>query len=417
MTSWSGSTLSETLPPRGRVHIVGAGPVGLVLAALLQSQEGRTVHLYEKRHEYKRTRMVKLAPYLVADSVESYRNDHIDGESVASIFDPEELEEGLAFRQAIPGDLMALLREWSQGFCPLNVIERSLSNLIDTRGSRGSNTVHRSSMVMTADDAMAMLAPGDILIDCTGCKSLLRDELVPNAGSAVSGANSLTIRLEYAIVVTFLYGQPYVCNEYCKYYKNIENVTYKFIPAVDRTCYDGNISHVTGIVNITAEDYEAMPPQFDGQWLRDNFPGVAQSMDRFIDKIKQESHGELMGDLEIVRIPLVLYRGRNFTSRRWRTPAFADQPFAKSPVFLLGDSAIGSPYFQSISLGFECAMFLAGLIAQHDLPVSSMLDRYELFTYKQWLRVYMRSKMIKHNKDLFESIDDRIALLDKLHIY
>jgi hypothetical protein len=144
MTSWSGSTLSATLPPRGRVHIVGAGPVGLVLAALLQSQEGRTVHLYEKRHEYKRTRMVKLAPYLVADSVESYRNDHIDGESVASIFDPEELEEGLAFRQAIPGDLMALLREWSQGFCPLNVIERSLSNLIDTRGSRGSNTVHRS---------------------------------------------------------------------------------------------------------------------------------------------------------------------------------------------------------------------------------------------------------------------------------
>jgi hypothetical protein len=35
-----------------------------------------------------------------------------------------------------------------------------------------------------------------------------------------------------------------------------------------------------------------------------------------------------------------------------------DHPFASSPVFLVGDSAIGSPYFQSISLGFECAMFL-----------------------------------------------------------
>ena len=46
-----------------------------------------------------------------------------------------------------------------------------------------------------------------------------------------------------------------------------------------------------------------------------------------------------------------------------------------------------------------------------------MLDRYELYIYKQWLRVYMRSKMIKHNKDLFESIDDPLALLDKLHIY
>ena len=46
-----------------------------------------------------------------------------------------------------------------------------------------------------------------------------------------------------------------------------------------------------------------------------------------------------------------------------------------------------------------------------------VLDRYELFVYKQWLRVYMRSKMIKHNKDLFESIDDTPALLEKLHIY
>jgi 2-polyprenyl-6-methoxyphenol hydroxylase-like FAD-dependent oxidoreductase len=86
-------------------------------------------------------------------------------------------------------------------------------------------------------------------------------------------------------------------------------------------------------------------------------------------------------------------------------------------VFLAGDAAIGSPYFQSISLGFECAMYLAGLVAQRDLPLDEMLDRYELYSYKQWLRVYMRSKMIKHNKDLFESLDDPFALLEKLHIY
>ena len=62
-------------------------------------------------------------------------------------------------------------------------------------------------------------------------------------------------------------------------------------------------------------------------------------------------------------------------------------------------------------------MFLAGLIAQRDLPLRDRLDRYELYTYKQWLRVYMRSKMIKHNKNLFESIDDKDALLNQLHIY
>src|SRR5215210_10581 len=111
------------------VHVIGAGPVGLLLTALLQSMEGFSVRLYEKRREYTRTRMVQLAPYLVADSIASYCTDYIDGESVEAIFEPSELAEGLAFRQSIPPDLMGLLRQWTLGFCPLNVIERALSEL------------------------------------------------------------------------------------------------------------------------------------------------------------------------------------------------------------------------------------------------------------------------------------------------
>jgi 2-polyprenyl-6-methoxyphenol hydroxylase-like FAD-dependent oxidoreductase len=401
----------ETTPARERrVHIIGAGPVGLFLTALLQPVKGLSVHLYEKRHEYTRTRMVQLSSYLVADSVESYSADHIDGDNVFAVFDPPELDEGLAFRSAIPSDLMALLQQWTLGFCPL---KRSLSDLID---ARKSSAVQRTAAVVTPEEAMTMLTPGDILIDCTGTKSLLRDHLVPGSSEG-RGANTLNIRLEYALVVAFLYGQKYDCNEYCKYTKNLENPQYKFIPMVQRTHYDGSVTHVTGIVNITAEEYEAMPSRFDGQWLRDNFPAAAQSMDRFIDKIKEETHGEIIGDLEIIRIPLNLYRARHATNRQWGTAEHTDHPFASSPVFLAGDSAIGSPYFQAISLGFECAMFLAGLIAQPDLPLRDMLDRYELYSYKQWLRVYMRSKMIKHNKNLFESIDNRDALLDQLHIY
>ena len=98
-----------------RVHVLGAGPVGLVITALLQSSEQFSVRLYEKRRDYSRTRMVQLAPYLVADSIASYCADHIDGESVEAIFDPSELAEGLAFRQSIPPDLMGLLRRWTAG--------------------------------------------------------------------------------------------------------------------------------------------------------------------------------------------------------------------------------------------------------------------------------------------------------------
>ena len=46
-----------------------------------------------------------------------------------------------------------------------------------------------------------------------------------------------------------------------------------------------------------------------------------------------------------------------------------------------------------------------------------MLERYELYIYKQWLRMYMQSKMIKHNKDLFECVGDTFALLEMPHIY
>jgi 2-polyprenyl-6-methoxyphenol hydroxylase-like FAD-dependent oxidoreductase len=414
MIQHSDQTDPVARPLGARVHVIGAGPVGLLLTALLQTTKGVSVRLYEKRRDYTRTRMVRLASYLVAESIESYRADHIDGETVEAVFDPSELEEGLRFRRAIPGDLMALLKEWARGFCPLNTIEQSLSELIE---ARGTNSVQRVCAPVTAEEAMTMVEPGDIVIDCTGTRSLLRDHLAGDVDGPTDGSNTFSIRLEYAIVVTFLYGQEYVCNEYCKYYKNIENLHYKFIPAVDRTSYDGSISHVTGIVNITAEDYEAMPPTFNGEWLRGHFPEVARSMDRFIDKVKQETQGEILGDLEVVRIPLVLYRARNATSRKRRSAGHGDRLFAGEPIFLAGDSAIGSPYFQSISLGFECAMYLAGLIAQRDLPMREVQDRYELHMYKQWLRVYMRSKMIKHNKDLFESVDNPLALLEKLHIY
>ena len=79
-------------------------------------------------------------PLPVADSVESYSTDYIDGDTVAAVFEPAELEQVLAFRRSISPELMALLREWGQGFCPLNAIESTLSDLI---GSRGSNGVRR----------------------------------------------------------------------------------------------------------------------------------------------------------------------------------------------------------------------------------------------------------------------------------
>ena len=412
MTDRAADPYDATPRPAGRVHIVGAGPTGLFLAALLQALPGQRVRLYERRTEYTRTRQVSLAPYLIADTIESYLADQMDGQNVAAIYDPEELEVRLAYRRRVAPDLKALLQAWTTGFVPLNHIEHALTELIERRAT---GTVERIAVAITRDDALAALGPGDILVDCTGTNSLFRDALVP--GDGTKGANTKLVRLEYALVVTFIYSQLYECNEYCKYFKNAENSAYKFIPGVHRTYYDGSISHVTGIVGITEDEFQAMPRAFDGPWLREHFPAVSESMDRFIDKVKAETHGEVVGDIEIVRIPLDVYHGWNVTSRPWHRSGL-DHPLARTPVFLLGDAAIGSPYFGSISMGFENAFFLAGHIENRDLPMAEVFDRYESFMYRQWLRVYMRTTMIKHNKDLLQVLDDDpMGLVAQLHIF
>lgn len=48
-------------------------------------------------------------------------------------------------------------------------------------------------------------------------------------------------------------------------------------------------------------------------------------------------------------------------------------------MFLVRNSAIGSPYFQSIALGFECAMFLAGLLGRREMPLRDMLEKLHIY--------------------------------------
>ena len=183
--------MTLTPRPEGRVHVVGAGPVGLFLAALLQSVDGCTVRLYERRPEYTRTRMVSLAPYLVADSLESYKADMIDWENVEAIFEPTELETRMAYRRSVAADLRALLIEWTRGFIALKTIEQSLSELID---ARDTGTVERISGEVSADQALSMVEPGDILVDCTGTRSLLRDLLLPGDDQDTGGRNTTSSR-------------------------------------------------------------------------------------------------------------------------------------------------------------------------------------------------------------------------------
>ena len=381
------SNASRNVDATAPVHIIGGGPVGLMLTALLQTMGNYDIRLYEKRSHYTRTRMVKLDTYLVADSVENYCMDYIDGENVEAVFDRTDLEAGVASRQSIAVGPSVAAAAVDARVRPLNAIEQALSDLID---GRGTHAVERVAGGLTPQDARDGRT-GCILIDCTGSRSLLRDDLT---GLRRRGRRTqpLRLRLEYALVITFLYSQTYVCDEHCKYFKNTENDQYKFIPEVYRTFSDQGITHVTGIVNIAEDEFRAMPPRFTLRGCVTTSPvspfdGPIHRPDHPRDR--RRGHRRSGGH----PLPLELYHARNVTSRKWHALESADHPLASSPAFLAGDSAIGSPYFQSISLGFDARCSSpsswGGRICRCR-RVRPVRD----FMFEQWMRVYMRSKMI-----------------------
>ena len=120
-----------------------------MLAALLQSLEGVPVGLYEKRHGYTRTGWSSSRPT-------SWRTRLRRTVPTTSTRTPS--PRGLRPGGARPGSrvpgvhlpgLMALLRDWEQGFCPLNEIEVALGDLIGSSGSKG---VQRTEIEVTAED-------------------------------------------------------------------------------------------------------------------------------------------------------------------------------------------------------------------------------------------------------------------------
>ena len=65
----------------------------------------------------------------------------------------------------------------------------------------------------------------------------------------------------------------------------------------------------------------------------------------------------------------------------------------------------------------ECAFFLAGHVENRAMSIQDVFGRYERFMYQQWLRVYMRTRMIKHNKDLLSQVGNTLGLLARLPVY
>lgn len=205
-------------------------------------------------------------------------------------------------------------------------------------------------------------------------------------------------------------------HEFCKYYKNVNVKSYQVIPSVNATYINKNktSTEVSCVITISKDVFEqvskAKPLTID--YLSRHFKEICNDMDTFLENfagvdIDKHPNGTVT---ELIALPLNVYRAKKSThivtdlNQHW---------------VLIGDAAIGGPYFQSISTGYEAAIYFAYIFKQMKGNVEQMLTKCEAYMERLWFKIRMRSKEIKRNKDILGSfcVNNIDEILEKIKIY
>lgn len=370
------------------------------MAATLQRTTQGPIILFEKRPAYTRERKVTLGRFLLASSIDDYDAQSLEADDIRAVFRHDDLADLIASKQRIPEPIRELLADIGNSFVALNSIEMALEGIISA-----GRAIDRRQQAVTLADLQAMVRPGDIVLDATGRNSLTRDALL-------GGDNTLEFVVEHALVASISFDDGHACDASCQHAGSIGNEVYDFIPSVRRSHSSVGRTVVVGIVEISDVDFARLPRSLDADWLSLPDP-VGLGINRFLDH-----HRSTLGTAEprvvdLMTLPLNLYCAQRFTNAHDRRIG----EVTDVSVLLLGDAAIGSPYFQSITLGLESAFYLAALLGAQGSDAPAVLERYERFMERQWMRVYMSSKSIKANKDVLSMVDDIPRLLDWLWVF
>lgn len=360
--------------------------------------KGLRVTIIEKRTANTRSRPVKLSGRI------------LDGDcgDDKHFFSEDQLKERSDAIKSIKEDLFYKIVEWSDMSTPIQTIQDELTKYFQSSNgiSPGFGVIHNGKDFDVAEMDLLMNFPNKIVIDCTGYHSVLRDQ--------IQADNRFTELLEYAIVWTFEIPARYECDELCKYFKNRNTQNYQIIPSVNDTCVDKANTHVLCQITIGKNIFDQLSQvkPLTHDYLKGNFPEISNDMDRFLENLSRDlSHGLPINSMEMIVLPLHVYKARKMTH-------IATDGEIKQPRILLGDSAMGGPYFQSISMGWEAAIYFAHIFKHTDEGVGQMLKKYEDYMERLWLKLLFRSREINRNKELFKALftDDLVDALRNIEI-
>lgn len=367
------------------------------LGSLLRDQK-LNVTILEKRAENTRERHVKLLGRI-------FDTNLCDGTHFLS---DEQLKERHGAIESIEKKLFCKIVGWLEMATPIKTIQEQLKEYFELSGG----SMLSGDAFNSEDINLLMNFPNCLVIDCTGYHSVLRDK--------IQLQNKTVQHFEHVIVWSFKINAHYECNKLCKYFKNKNTQKYQIIPSIDNSYTDVEKakSHVTSLITIDEDVFnrlaKAKPLTYN--YLKENFPEISNDMDAFLKNLTNDLSDQLtdknpIDSMEFVALPLHIYKAKKRT--HIATDDNLNQPWA-----LMGDSAMGGPYFQSISNGWEAAIYFAYIFNHMNGDVEQMLKKYDEYMERLWLRMLFRSREIHRNKELFRSlfVEDMEAILRNIEV-
>ncbi|CAF1006229.1 unnamed protein product [Rotaria sordida] len=378
-----------------RVLIIGGGPVGLLLGCLLRNQDVN-VTMVEKRSETTRTRRVKLSGQILLSNMIT---------NGIHLFSEKQMEERQKAIDSMKLELSGTITSWLEVCTSIQTIQETLKKYYISSG--GTILVGDQYDFSKNLDSLQYYS-NTFIIDCTDYHSVLSNHIQPN--------NRISLLVEYVLICSFIFDDRYECNELCKYYKNVDTQKFHVIPSIDDTyTMEERQTYVTGLITIDENLFQQMceikPLTYN--YLIEYQHEIYDDLDTFLDNLSNKNKKKVHYDtMELIVLPLQAYCAKKLTHSVY------DNNLNQHWI-LMGDAAMGGPYFQSISVGFESAIYFAYIFKHMQGNVQQMLTKYDNYVEKLWLKLQIHSKNIQHNKQILQALcaNDQHAVLNIITIY
>lgn len=330
------------------IVIVGGGPVGLWTATQIKKRNpGAVITIYERYQEYKRSHVLKLEN----SSLLLYAKTKRDNAQRAFMKDVL----GGTLKQAFTGALKK-----GSVFIRTNDLECALKNYAAELGIKVTY-----QKIESADELMQRHPNCSDFIAADGAHSTLRQEIMGD--EAVKN-----YPLQY--VVELKYEAEGAAG------KLSTEETYKTNKLMSNMCFEYVGKEKQGKTPVSLrffideETYNQMPEASFKQPLNLNSPGLPEKLRQDIEtylQARQHIAGETLRNNsdKLSKLTLSLYRAKHFAEehqgRNW---------------YLVGDAAMGVPYFRSLNAGMIMGSQLGGIVTKNRWSDKSKRAAYNALT-------------------------------------